>query len=97
MAFDGVTMTVQDQAQRQAAKTRELMQGLERRIAWGIRKADEQGATDVSAALFVCALLAKSLHKALAFAAELIAARFGENHTVYSGGDDKPEPTPEGP
>lgn len=96
MAYDGAIMSTRDQALKQAEKTGELMRGLERRIAWGIEKAEEEGATDIKAALKLCSMLAAALHKALSMAAELVAARFGDSPVLYSGGDDKPPPPPGG-
>ena len=90
-------MSVQDQAVKQAEHIRGHLQAIERRIAWGVRKAEEEGATDIRAALFIAALFAKALHKSLTFAAELIAARFEMNPGILSGGDDKPDPDPEEP
>jgi hypothetical protein len=94
MAFDGAIMSTRDQALKQAEKTGELMRGLESRITWGIKKADEEGAFDIKAALVVADLIAKALHNALNLVAELIAARYGDSPTLYSGGDDKPPPPP---
>jgi hypothetical protein len=90
-------MTLQSQAAQQAAIVRTQMRALERRIAWGVSKAEQAGASEVVAALLLSKSCAAALHSALATSAELIAAHFGDDPTIYSGGDDKPEPTPEGP
>lgn len=97
MAFDGEVMSLQTQAAQVAAIVRGAIRSIERRLAWGIAVADQQGATEAAASLRLSLACAKALHASLAASAELVAGHFNDDPSIYSGGDDKPEPDPEGP
>lgn len=97
MAFDGASMTIQQEAVEAAQRTKARLDGIEADLEWAIQEATDRGLPNILDKLIFARGRVRKAHNAMNRVAQALVPAFGGEVTTYSGGDDKPEDPPPGP